>query len=479
MTQIAPIDLITASAGTGKTHRLAEEFLSRLDGEVGPGAVLATTFTRKAAAELLERVRQHLIAAGRTEEAQLALGGYIGTVNAVFGRLAGEFALEAGRSPVAEVIPEDRVDALFAVAAEAAIVRYTDRVDPPARRLGQEDWRGTLRRLVALARQNDIAPDAFPAAAQRSWHGLAAYLPMAAADGEALDRTLHRAVTDAVTAIEGGTDATKETAKALETLREAARDLSDGGSRLAWAEWARLAKLKTGKLSRAIAETVSKAASVHPSHPRLHADLRTFIEGLFHCAAEALDQYAAFKAARGLVDFVDQEQAALALFDRPAVADVLAERLAVALVDEVQDTSPIQLALFLKLARLVRHSVWVGDPKQSIYGFRGTDPELIQAVVARIVPATGGRTERLTKSWRARPGLVSFVNDLFAAAFPPHGIPAEDVRILACARTDLPGQQAPLAVWTLDGKTIAAAAAAPSPPGSLIFWPSRRRIRWR
>ena len=64
--------------------------------------------------------------------------------------------------------------------------------------------------------------------------------------------------------------------------------------------------------------------------------------------------------ARGLVDFADQEAEALRLLGRPDVAGVLAERLEVALVDEFQDTSPIQLALFLRLARIVqRSSGWV------------------------------------------------------------------------------------------------------------------------
>ena len=39
------------------------------------------------------------------------------------------------------------------------------------------------------------------------------------------------------------------------------------------------------------------------------------------------------------------------------------------------DTSPIQLAVFLKLAHLAKHVVWVGDVKQAIYGFRGDDAE--------------------------------------------------------------------------------------------------------
>ena len=51
------------------------------------------------------------------------------------------------------------------------------------------------------------------------------------------------------------------------------------------------------------------------------------------------------------------------------------------MVDEFQDTSPIQLALFLKLAALRHEVVWVGDIKQAIYGFRGSDTALMRAVI--------------------------------------------------------------------------------------------------
>ena len=64
------------------------------------------------------------------------------------------------------------------------------------------------------------------------------------------------------------------------------------------------------------------------------------------------------------------------------------------LVDEFQDTNPLQLAIFQRLRQIAPRSRWVGDPKQAIYGFRDTDPELINEVWAN---ATGRRPYRLAE----------------------------------------------------------------------------------
>ena len=90
------------------------------------------------------------------------------------------------------------------------------------------------------------------------------------------------------------------------------------------------------------------------------------------------------------------------------------------LVDEFQDASPIPLALFLKLAGLAKEAVFVGDIKQAIYGFRGSDPVLMQAVLKEVESRQGGRTDILERSWRSRPALVAYTNRLFVHAFFQH-----------------------------------------------------------
>src|SRR5688500_1640308 len=102
------INIVSASAGSGKTYRLTEILEAAVvDQSVRAHAVLATTFTNKAAAELQERVRVRLLAAGRTVDAQHLSAARIGTVNSVCGRLVSDFAFDLGLSPELRVLDEE------------------------------------------------------------------------------------------------------------------------------------------------------------------------------------------------------------------------------------------------------------------------------------------------------------------------------------------------------------------------------------
>lgn len=116
-----------------------------------------------------------------------------------------------------------------------------------------------------------------------------------------------------------------------------------------------------------------------------------------------------------MLDFVDLEQRTLALLEQPEVANIIKEEFDLLVVDEFQDTNPIQLALFFRLAELVKNgAVWVGDAKQAIYGFRGSDPALMDAVIQT---ACTEAPRSLNTTYRARPELARIFNDLFVPVF--------------------------------------------------------------
>ena len=87
---------VSAGAGTGKTYRLTEILHEKLRSkQARPGGVIAMTFTRKAAAELRERVRTALLEKGEFALANAMGQARIGTVNSVCGGLLDRFAFEA------------------------------------------------------------------------------------------------------------------------------------------------------------------------------------------------------------------------------------------------------------------------------------------------------------------------------------------------------------------------------------------------
>jgi len=444
------IKLVVASAGTGKTTRLARELGVEVGGGTLPERVLATTFTNAAAAELVESGRRTLLKNGKRGEALQLLLGRVGTVNSVFGALLADMAMNVGASPLAQVIPETAQSILFRIAADDAIGRHADDVAGITARFvhqtSDEDWREHVREIVEVARANGIAADALGDSARQSWVSMKGALPEPAGDGAALDRVLRAAVGEALRRIDGS-DETGATRTAVTRLREAERALEQPDT-TSWQTWARLSSLKAGAASNQLLDSVRKAAAAHPRHPRLHVDLQRYIEIIFACAADALGAYQGFKAARGLVDFADQEAEALKLLQLPEIAAQLASELDLLLVDEFQDTSPIQLGLFVKVASLARRSMWVGDPKQAIYGFRGSDPALVQAVSASITGGKDGAHETLSTTYRSRPAIVGLVNDAFGAALPPLGIPSEQV-VVKAERDDAKGQPAALVVWRL------------------------------
>jgi ATP-dependent exoDNAse (exonuclease V) beta subunit len=179
-------------------------------------------------------------------------------------------------------------------------------------------------------------------------------------------------------------------------------------------------------------------------HPRLHADLRRLIQLVFEVARETLTEYAAAKRQWGVIDFADQELLCLSLLDNPRVRDRLKNELDLVLVDEFQDTSPVELAIFTRLAELAGKSIWVGDQKQAIFGFRGTSPELMDAAVAEIAGAAG--PESLATSYRSRPELVRLSSDVFGTAFAALGFEERLVRLEPASDSE-PSGLGPVTEW--------------------------------
>jgi ATP-dependent helicase/nuclease subunit A len=451
------IEFISAGAGSGKTYKLTETLAQALEsGAARPHAVLATTFTVKAATELRERARSWLLEKGRIDLATAIGQARLGTVNSVCGQMLKRFCFELGLSPDQTVLAEGQSKRLLkATLAESMDAAVQAELAWLTGRLGieQADWSKTVEAVVKAALDNDIAPTALRVMGALNAEAMLANWPAPSTGPDptaALSASLGKANKDVVSYIEqtqaAGGKIADNLLKGLDALQKL--DRLFGSGRWSWPDWIGAAGLDAGAKVKDLVAPVRAAAQAHESHPAFHAEVRRYLELVFNLAADVLDAYEQAKKALGAVDFSDQEVLLLrALRTKPTVREALAAELDLIMVDEFQDTSPLQLALFVELAKLAKRAVWVGDPKQAIYGFRGTDASLIAGVLGAIKDWGGTIGDALDTSRRSVESLVALTNGVFASAFEPELKPAQvQLRPL---RKNI-GDQAALLNWNFE-----------------------------
>lgn len=160
------------------------------------------------------------------------------------------------------------------------------------------------------------------------------------------------------------------------------------------------------------------------------------INRIFTIAETWSQKFEQYKRDNSLLDFDDLEAKFLELLDKPAVQKDISSSIKYVFVDEFQDSNPIQLEIFKKLSDLVQKSYWVGDRKQAIYGFRGSDSSLTTKLLSsfpipvpkqttRFIPNIDGCTTQLIDtSYRSVRNLVELSNEVFEKSFAS-GAPSE------------------------------------------------------
>lgn len=405
-----------AGAGAGKTTVLVERFArSVLDDGIDVRRLLCITFTEKAAGELRRRIRARLVELGALEAARQLDGAWISTIHGFCARILRAHALAAGVDPAFEVLDRNSslelAEGAFEVALEeladgSAAARTLIAAHSPAalraailgcwgelRARGQArpslpaleqppDWRAALVRLgearAALAAQ--LGEIAAPGARVRQ----------ALARLERCAELLREAVSGEPSA---GADCGAEPDALALTELDAIALPAGNGAALATADAERY---------RAALSHVRRARE-HQLAARAHALLG---ELLSRFGA----RYAERKRQAGGVDFEDLELLCAQLLERPELRAHYRERFQRVMVDEMQDTNAVQLALIERIAsgRLFT----VGDAQQAIYGFRHADVELFERRGAQL--AARGAQASLQINFRARPELLERINEAFA-----------------------------------------------------------------
>lgn len=167
-----------------------------------------------------------------------------------------------------------------------------------------------------------------------------------------------------------------------------------------------------------------------PQHPALRAmeSLREQLQGLASPDARLLEHAAAWVSARfevekrrraemGFDDMLLRLEHALGSDSGQRLAALIREQFPVALIDEFQDTDPVQYGIFERIYRITENNpdtglFMIGDPKQAIYAFRGAD--IFTYLAAR--RATAGRLHSLDTNYRSSQAMVAAVNRVFLQA---------------------------------------------------------------
>ncbi|MFT7643337.1 MAG: ATP-dependent helicase/nuclease subunit A, partial [Pirellulaceae bacterium] len=412
------LELVRAGAGSGKTTDLCRTVAEAVADGLDPARILATTFTKKAAAELKGRIQSQLLAGSDgTEAAQrhadrLELAA-IGTVHSVAHQLLSRYAIEMGLSPRLEIVTEPASERALSDLLGAIPLAAWQPLADCAERLGSSDLHRRILSLLTAKRGNRISDAEFTAQMAASADRVSELLaPSGVAAVETSIDQLDELAEQALANIDA---LTGDTQKNTNVARQKLRQLKSKQIPL-WGSYLQASRITAGKKSGAdgMLDALRNHASQVRQNPGLHVDVREFSSRL---AAETIrlnSQYKDYKAERGLVDFTDLEIHLLELLEDENLAARLAEDFNLVLVDEFQDTNPLQMAIFQQLRKFSRRSRWVGDPKQAIYGFRDTDPELVDHIWNNA--ANADRTE-LPSNYRSQRGLVQLVGTIFEPIF--------------------------------------------------------------
>jgi len=432
---------VTAGAGAGKTRTLVARYLALLAEGLPLRAVVAITFTRKAAREMRSRVRDELrrylarpdladAERERWQQLYTALdAARIGTIHSLCAEILRAHPTEAGPDPRFEVLEEGQGNILRSQALAEALAWAADDGEAVAlfTLLGEGGLQGTLDALLqqpaAAAEMSARSPADILARweqelrqrqeqalaalqARPAWAEAVAVLhDHCAANSDDLTEAQRRA---ALAALHDAVGPLPDRLAALARLR----DLSLAGGRAA--SWpggsTQLAAVKDAL--RTLRDLWrSQSALLDLALTAQDEALARALPALGAVCACANERYAALKRERRALDYDDLEIGARALLrDRPAVLAHWQAEVQALLVDEFQDTNGDQRDLVAFLNGGSGKLFIVGDAKQSIYRFRGADVTVFRTERARI--AEQGRVWDLATSYRAHRALVQGLNDL-------------------------------------------------------------------
>ncbi len=438
--------VVSAGAGSGKTTVLAERFARIVrEGRAGVEEILTLTFTRKAAAEMHERIYALLLedrdSPGMAEQIALFDRAQISTFDSFCAQIARGWSERFGVPPSFAIADEERGDEAESVALEFLLENWERPALTEFIRVNgfERVYRGLFasiaRDYLSIANEKDFRQMGRSQLAELSsvlnagvveLQGLLARI-------RALDGRAARAILEAHATIDrlpsfsalaaGGS--LEELRSALSLARFSMRTGSSASG--AVVEYKELADAALAEASTLL--SVVDALAV-----------KELFSGMFELLAEFQELVLKRKRRSGLLSFRDvAELAVRILIENRPLRRFYKERFRYILVDEFQDNNELQKRLLYLLSERVGAEgegvpqagelapdklFFVGDEKQSIYRFRGADVSVFKGLGEEITES-GGTALSLGVNYRSRAEVIAFLNFLFPRVMAGAAAPFE------------------------------------------------------
>ncbi len=465
--------VVTASAGSGKTTVLVQRYLRLVvEHEVDPQRIVAITFTRKAAAEMYARIAaelERLLAEARQPQElrkfmslrERLTGAPISTIHSFCAQLLRRFPLEVGVLPsFAELSELEALRLRREVALQTLEELWSEpEWSRPLWELLRQFGRSDLEELLQAAVEQSERLVLLQPVLARPWQERlqALRVEFARALGEMLRQSLPELACAVRSAEPSGKQARERLAEAeqliarLYGLLQQPEPLDISAALQQWRRLRELLLTSDGPRARLgmpgipvtmrLLRFLEEFADAWEQGSERDAELLQTMDQLARLAQEVLARLEAEKYERNVLDFNDLQLKALQLLQREEVLERLRREIQFLLVDEFQDTNPVQYALVQRLLALERAEHWVGphvfivgDPKQSIYGFRDADVRVFERARQELCRRNEWATQQgrlpehaqperrrgdihLPVSFRLLPELVGFVNTVAERLF--------------------------------------------------------------
>jgi len=404
---------VSAGAGTGKTSVLVERFLQIIRKNLAlPGEILTITFTEKAANEMKSRIVAQLKEEGFHGARREIENAYLGTIHSFCSRILREHPIEAGIDPDFRVIEENEAGVLKESILDQILQRRFEESEifDLLYYYSEDQVRDGIKKIYskiqtlgmtveeAKSKQPPFSESELKLKAIKAFQNLAAF-----ADKADLVKPM-------MAFLESAPAASWQTIDTLKEFRSAFR--------------------KAGKVKEAVTK-------VHEALDELIAFYMESVCAEFKTAFWSLlesfvNEYEILKNSQSFLDFDDLQIGVVKLLGSQsassiALRDYYQNKFKFILVDEFQDTDPLQHHL-IELLKAKANLFMVGDFKQSIYGFRGADPYSFRSKIEGLKVEKTGIQISLTENFRSEAPLIHFFNSFFSTLWNDGSFAYESIR---------------------------------------------------